>query len=118
MRSFILESIMAKAKEVPALKEPKTSSSGNFSRSFIFNQEEYQRFEEKARRFNVSPGVMFRKVVSDYLNDRYINVDELDPQLVTALEGYIQKNGLRKLQNAINFILEEWIKEKVKTKIR
>ena len=105
---------MAKVKEGPALKEPKTSSTGNFSRSFIFNQEEFQRFEEKARRFNVSPGVMFRKVVSDYLNDRYINVDELDPQIVSTLEAYVQKSGLRKLQNAVNFILEEWVKEKGK----
>jgi len=107
---------MAKAKEGPAPKEPKekTSSGTNYSRSFIFNQEEYQRFEEKARRFNVSPGMLFRKVVSDYTNDRYINLDEFDPDIASALEKFAQESGMRKLQNVINHIAEKWVKEKSK----
>ena len=109
---------MAKAKESAILKETKekSSSGSNYSRSFIFNQDEYQRFEEKTRRFNVSPGMLFRKVVSDYTNDRYINVDELDPQTLDALEAFAQKSGMKKLQNVVIYILDEWIKEKNKSK--
>lgn len=110
---------MAKAKESPIVKETKdksSSSGSNYSRSFIFNQEEYQRFEEKTRRFNVSPGMLFRKVVADYTNDRYINVDELEPQTLAALEAFAQKSGMKKLQNVIIYILDEWVKEKSKAK--
>lgn len=109
---------MTKAKETPVPKEPKekSSSGSNYSRSFIFNQEEYQRFEEKTRRFNVSPGMLFRKVVSDYTNDRYINLDELEPETVAALEKFAQESGMKKLQTVLNFIIEKWMKETKKTK--
>lgn len=91
------------------------SKSARFVRQFQFDQETYEQFEALAGTRAVTPGALFRKVVTDFLAGKYVNLDRLPPATIAALERRSRSLvGVVDLQLALESILNKWAEDEPK----
>ncbi len=104
---------MAKPKDVEQLKDKTTAN--RFTRTFTFNEQLYFAFEKELDRRGSSPGQMFKKMVNDYLDGRYITTDNLPETTIHALQKLATEQRTH-FANAIDSALNEWATAHAKKK--
>ena len=104
---------MVKSRESEPLKEKTTAN--RFTRTFTFNEQLYFAFEKELDRRGSSPGQMFKKMVNDYLDGRYITTDNLPTSTIQALQKLADQQRTH-FANAVDSAINDWATQHAKKK--
>lgn len=75
----------------------------------VFDPDAWGKFEERTRQVGISPSSFFRKVVSDYLDGRYIHLDTAQPTVFEELQKRQGELKLTTVQPIVDMIMAEWV---------
>jgi len=103
----------ARNKDADALKDKTTAN--RFTRTFNFNEQLYLAFEKDLERRGSSPGQMFRKMISDYVAEQYVNIDNLPLSTISELRKLAQEQRTH-FQAAVDSAINDWAIARAKKK--
>jgi len=81
-----------------------------------FDAEIWETFEHRAKQVGISPSSFCRKMVGDYVNNRFIHLDTVKPGVTEALQARQEELHLTTIQPVIDMILADWMEQRRKKK--
>lgn len=97
-------------------RTPVTKSGKTIAKTMVFDADAWVKFEERAKQFGISPSSFCRKVVNDYVDNRYVHMDTLKAGVLDALRARQEELHLTTLQPVIDMILADWMEQRKKAK--
>src|SRR5688500_11004486 len=97
-------------------RTPVTKSGKTIAKTMAFDADIWETFDERAKQFGISPSSFCRKVVSDYVTNRYIHLDTAKPGVMEALQARQEELHLTTMQPVIDMILADWMEQRKKKK--
>ena len=82
----------------------------------VFDADAWEKFEERAKQVGISPSSFCRKVVTDYVEARYVRLDTLKPDVLEVMRARQDELHLTTLQPVMDMILAEWAEARKKNK--
>ncbi|MCC6806978.1 MAG: hypothetical protein IT381_06120 [Deltaproteobacteria bacterium] len=97
-------------------RTPVTKSGKTIAKTMVFDADAWVKFEERAKQFGISPSSFCRKVVNDYVDNRYVHLDTVKGGVLEALRARQEELHLTTLQPVIDMILADWMEQRKKKK--
>jgi hypothetical protein len=97
-------------------RTPVTKSGKTIAKTMVFDADAWVKFEERSKQFGISPSSFCRKVVNDYVDNRYVHLDTVKPEVLEAMRARQEELHLTTLQPIMDMILAEWAESKKKKK--
>ena len=97
-------------------RTPVTKNGKTIAKTMAFDADIWEAFEDRANQVGVSPSSFCRKVVGDYVNNRYIHLDTVKPGVLEALHARQKELHLTIIQPVIDMVLADWMEQRRKKK--
>ena len=86
------------------------------AKTIVFDPDDWGVFEERTKQLGISTSSFFRKVVNDYLANRYIHLDTVRAGVVEEMRKRQEELKLTTLQPVLDMVLADWLEQRAKKK--
>ena len=97
-------------------RTPVSKGGKTIAKTMVFDSDAWEKFEERAKQVGMSPSSFCRKVVNDYVEARYVNLDTVKPDVLAAMSDRKEELHLTTLQPVMDMVLAEWAEARKKKK--
>ena len=86
------------------------------AKTIVFDPDSWSEFEDRTRQLGISTSSFFRKVVNDYLANRYVHLDTVRAGVVDEMVKRQEELRLTTLQPVIDMVLADWLEQRSRKK--